>query len=553
MRIEKADAPRLDQYLEIVAACKASRQRRLEQYGMNRRWYLYGTDEGNVSAWNKIYSHLDLVTSILYAADSTRFSVRMGSNAPRVDSKKTQAFGRKITEEWGLQNADIVYGQAILWALIYDTCLVKHIRRSGSCEPFMVDPGSFGVYREDVMMLDRQEAFVHWWYMTKSDLERRLRFHPKREEIMKGVTASMSQQQTQIDMPPLIDRVVTNAVSPSMVGEVNIELSAPPEYLAQVNVPLIEMAELWVWNDEEDDYQTVTMADTQIVYDRKNIFLPRQKDMEAEHPFVQICPNALYDYFWGIAECARLIPLQRELNEAEENNKRLYQKQVDPPTAWEGMGLVEEKLFGFNSPGAQIAGEPGTKAHQMKWEIPAESSARIERIKDQFEDTSGTTNVMAGRGESGVRSAGHAGKLLTAGSSRPKKRGLTIEDSLEKGATIFGKVIYCDDDTPLYDEDGVKFVPAQMDPHFFVEVDAHSNSPVFMEDQKEKAAVLFKARAINRKRLIQMVNPPMQDELLSDLKNEILPGEKAAEQARNQALAQGQAGKHGVGKLTADK
>jgi hypothetical protein len=47
-----------------------------------------------------------------------------------------------------------------------------------------------------------------------------------------------------------------------------------------------------------------------------------------------------------------------------------------------------------------------------------------------------------------------------------------------------------------------------------------------------------------------MVNPPMQDELLDDLKHEILPAEQKAEQARNAAIAQGQAGK---GKLSSVK
>lgn len=534
-----------------MAACRASRERRLEQYSINRRWYLYGTDEGMVSPWNKIYSHLDLVTSMLYASDSTRFSLRMGTNAPKSDKKKTQSFGKKITEEWNSSNADMVYGQAVLWALIYDSAFVKHIRRAGSIEPFLVDPGSFGVYREDTMMLDRQEAFCHWFYMTQSDLERRLRFHPKKNEILQGLSAAMAKRDIASSVPPLIERVTMNALNPNLVGEANIQLDTLPEYMADVSVPLIEMAELWLWNDTEDDYQVVTMAgNDSIVYDRRNIFLPRMKDMEAEHPFVQVCPNPLYDYFWGVAESARLIPLQQELNDAHQDIKRLYKKQVDPPTQWEGMGLVEEKLNAYNSPGAQIAGDIGTKAHQGTWTIPAEAHTRIEKIEQQFEDTSGVTNVLAGRGESGVRSAGHAGKLLTAGSSRPKKRGLTIEDSLEKGATLYGKVIFCDDDTPLYDEDEIKFIPAQMDPHFFVEVDAHSNSPVFMESQMEKAEFLYKAKAINRKRLIQMVNPPMQDELLDDLKQEILPAEKAQEQARNAAVAAGQAGK---GKLQSVK
>src|SRR5712692_222092 len=547
MRIPTEETKKADLYRELIAACGASRQKRIDQYAQNRRWYLFGTDDGSVSACNKIYSHLDLVTSFLYASDTTRFAVRMGTNAPREDVHKTGAFGKKITEEWIESNADSIYSQGTLWALIYDSTLIKHIRRSGSVEPFLVDSGSFGVLREDVPMLDRQDAFAHWWYLTEEDLTRRLRFHPKRDEILTNVHAALSKKDVGSAVPPLIDSIINPAFTSTTVsGEANVNLDMPQEYAAEITVPLIEMVELWVWNNSLDDYQTVTMASNDVVvYDRRNIFLPRLKNFPAEHPFVQICPNPLYDYFWGMAEIQRLIPLQRELNDAQDDLKRMYRKQVDPPTMLSGMGLVEEKMHAFQNPNAMISGEPGTTLHQQRTEVPATSRERIQMIVEHFEEASGITATLAGRGDKGVRSDRHARSLQTAGSSRPKKRAVTIEDSLAKGATLYGKVIYCDDDTTLYDDKGEKFVVAQMDPHFHVKVDSHSNSPIFIEDQRDNAEVLFKARAIDRKRLIQMMNPPMQDELISDLETKIIPGEAAQMKARNEALAAGQAGKGG--------
>lgn len=553
MRLPREDKDKLELYTEVIAACGASRQRRIDQYAQNRRWYIFGSDDGSVSAWNKCYSHLDLVTSFLYASDSTRFAVRMGTNAPKADMTKTGAFGKKITEEWVESNADSIYSQGTLWGLVYDSAFVKHIRTRGSIQPFLVDPGSFGVYREDVAMLDRQEAFVHWWYQTESDLEGRLRYHPRRADILSKVHGALSKRDIGSSVPPMIDRIINPTFSPRAAGEANLDLDLPQEYAAEITVPLVEMAELWIWNDDEDDYQTVTMASKDvIVYDRKNLFLPRMKNFEAEHPFVQICPNPLYDYFWGLAELQRLIPLQKEYNDAQDNLKRMYEKQVDPSNMFSGMGLVEEKMHAFNNPGSYVAGEPGATLHSQKTDVPASSQERIKMIEAQFEETSGITASLAGRGDKGVRSDRHAQALLTAGSSRPKKRAVTIEDSLAKGATLYGKVIFCDDDTPLYDDNNQKFVPAQIDPHFFVEVDSHSNSPIFLEDQREKAELLFKAKAINRKRLIQMVNPPMQDEIIQDLETKIIPEEAAQMKARNEAVAAGQAGKPG-GKLSSVK
>jgi hypothetical protein len=82
-----------------------------------------------------------------------------------------------------------------------------------------------------------------------------------------------------------------------------------------------------------------------------------------------------------------------------------------------------------------------------------------------------------------------------------------------------------------------------MDPHFFVEVDAHSNSPIFKEDQQTMSDRLLKAKAINRERYIQMNHPPMEEELLRDLNEKIIPGEQKAAQAQAQAEIAKVAGK----------
>lgn len=551
MIIPKKDEERLKFYRETVEACLLSRQRRVEQYALNRRYYLYGAAQGEVSPWNKIYSHLDTVTAFLYASDSTRFSWKLGSLAPQTDYLKTGAVSKRVNEEWKNSNADIMWQQAILWALVYDSTFVKHIRRGGKVEPFVVDPGSFGVYREDIPMLDRQEAFVHVWYMTPSDLERRLMFHPNKATILSEVSASRGKTDMQTEMPPLIERVslasmaTSEAGMPNVTGQPNINIDTPPEYSAQVDVELIEMQELWVWDSANDDYQTVTMAsETAVIYDRPNIFLPRSKEWEGEQPFVQVCPNPLYDLFWGCSEVARLWPLQGKRNERMNDIQLLLAKQVNPPTAFSGMGLIEDKVQGFDNPGTFLAGGDGNfKVERFVPTIPADVYADIKQIDQEFDETSGLTNVTQGRGEAGVRSAGHAGKLLTVGSARPKKRALIIEDSLEKSATLFGKCIYVDDPAELTDEQGHKFVVAQMSPHFSVEVDAHSNSPVFMENQRETAIMLLKAQAINRKRFIQMLAPPMMEELIRDLEQKIIPGEKAAAQARAAAEAAKEQGK----------
>lgn len=541
-------------YKDIVDVCLASRANRLEKYAQWRAFYFFGGAEG-ISAWNLIYSHIDTVTSFLYASDSTRFSVRMGSKAPKADMGRTGPFSKLIMEEWKRSNADVIYQSGILWALVYDSMFIKHIRHKDGVYPYTLDPACFGVYREDVPMLDRQEAFVHVFYITKSDLEARLSLHPRRREIMKSVVDTFTKQDTASQTPPLLDRVMlTSGVpgvgsSPNVIGMAPGEFFAPtaPDYAAEINIPLVEMQEIWVWDDSTDDYQVCTMAaGAQVVYDRPNLFMPRTKDFEGEHGFVQICPNPLPDYFWGQSEVSKLAPIQSKLNGRMDDIERLEAKQVDPPGAWGGMGLTEDKLEAFNNPGSQIAiGDSNFKREQFIPTIPEHVYTSIERFQTQMDTVSGLPNVVQGKGESGVRSAGHAGKLLTVGSSRAKKRGQIIEDSLEKGATIFGRVLFVGETEELYDDHDIPFIPAQMDPHFFVDVDAHSNSPVFQDVQDSKADRLLKAKAIDRARYIQMIAPPMMDELIHDLKTKIEPAEKEAAQAHAAAEAKKEAQKNG--------
>ena len=84
MKIPKQDGKRLQLYRDTIDVCLASRERRMQEYAQMRAYYFFGTSgSAGPSAWNLIYSHLDTVTSFLYASDSTRFSVKMGAHAPR--------------------------------------------------------------------------------------------------------------------------------------------------------------------------------------------------------------------------------------------------------------------------------------------------------------------------------------------------------------------------------------------------------------------------------------------------------------------------------------
>jgi hypothetical protein len=85
-------------------------------------------------------------------------------------------------------------------------------------------------------------------------------------------------------------------------------------------------------------------------------------------------------------------------------------------------------------------------------------------------------------------------------------------------ATLYLKMMMVYDDTKYKDEDGNEFIAAQFTNDFVVKVDAHSNSPIFMEDARDLAFSLYNAGAISKSALLEMVEPPMKDRLVEEVK-----------------------------------
>ena len=502
-------------YLDLMNKCFVSRENRKADYSSLRSFYLFGNaPEQPPALFNKIYPHVDQLTSFLYSAETTRFSIQLGADVNPMENKKSQVLTNKLNDEWLNSNADQVFSTALSWALAYSTTFIKLVVNKG-IHPYMVEPASMGVLREDIPYTDRQEAVCQTYYITKSELYARLYSHPKRDSIVNRVSTTKNPQQ--IDIPQGINNIILSQSNPTMVGTVNLDLSGMNRYKAEVAEDTIEMRELWVWNDDTMDYQVVTIAEPDIIiYDRpgEKVFL------KGELPFVQICPNPQYDYYWGQSEVQRLMYLQELRNQRMTEILDLLSKQTSPPTALVGFtGILDEKNFALNRPGGLLATDmPNAKVERMAPTMPQDLFEVIHEVDAMFAEASGISSVLSGRGEQGVRSAGHASQLARLGASRAKKRALIVEDSLEKVATLYMKLLQVYDNTRLTDEDGNKFIAEQFTKNYVVKVDAHSNSPIFTEDMRQLAFNLHKAGAIDKESLIDLLEPPMKQLLKERLK-----------------------------------
>ena len=515
MRIPSNELLREQFYRDLIEKCMVSLQERKGDYASLRSFFLFGSGpDESPTIFNKIYPHIDQLTSFLYSAETTRFSINTGASVPDQEHIKIPRLTLALNDEWLNSNADQVFSSALTWALCFNSTFIKLVYNNG-IHPYMVEPASMGVLREDTPYTDRQEALVQTYYITKSELYNRLYSHPKRDSIVKRITTSVHTKTE--DLPEGVDRIIMSQSNPTIYGNVNLDLSGMNRYKARVAEETVKMYELWVWNDEIEDYQCVTMADPDVfIYDRPGASM----FLKGELPFVQICPNPQFDYYWGQSEVQRLIYLQQLRSNRMTEILDLLSKQVNPPTALTGFtGILDEKNFALNRAGGLLATDmPNAKADRLSPDMPASLFEVIHEVDAMFSEASGISSVLQGKGESGVRSSGHASQLARLGSSRAKKRALIVEDSLEKVATLYLKLMQAYDKTHFKDEEGHQFIAEQFTKDYVVKVDAHSNSPIFTEDLRQLAFNLFKAKAIDTESLLDLLEPPMKQLLKDKLK-----------------------------------
>lgn len=541
MKLPKGLLDREAIFNDLVSRCLTSRQSRKANYERLRNYYLFGADgDADQAKYNKIYPSVDLLSSFLFAADTTRFNIKLGTSAPKEEISKIPPLIQRLNDKWQDSNADGVFGMGVNWALVYNTMLVKLIQKDKDTYPFLIEPHNFGVLREELTMLDRQEAFVHCFMTTRPQLERDLDGHSRKESIMKRLSARPREESV---LPAGVQRIIVNGQYPlagEMTGNVNDVLSGSEMYRPMTQEELLEMYELWVWNDEardgEGDYQVVTMADPDIcIYDR-----PAGRDMfmAGDHPFTAITPNPAPDYFWGHSEVSRLTALQDLREKHLMQIDRLVDLNVDSPKALKGMwASPDEKQLALSRLGAILSSaDPTADIKEFKVEIPSDIWAVVNKIDEMFDESISLNNLSKGHGDTGVRSKGQTDSLLRVGSSRPKKRAMVIEDSLERIATQYLKLDQQHNPESMIEEGEShdEFISEQFTDDFMVKVDAHSSSPIFVEDQKSLAFDLYKAKVIDGESLLDLLQPQNVQVLKERYKK--MAAAQSAHQAKEDAL-----------------
>lgn len=536
--------------------CLSSRNERFEFYKLLRNYYLFGSSGTEGVPYNKIASTIDTLASFVYSPASARFSIHLGTTAPEGEILKVPQMSSELSDQWKQTKTHLVFGLGVKWSLVFGAMLFKEIWSPGSkcSRSYLVEPHQFGVLREDIADLEDQEAFVHCYTTTKTQLESDLDGNPRKTEVMAGVDKGGGGAETGLQYGEGLSRLIlssgiatstTTHTGGSVEGGLTGGGVGSYDYAPRVDADLVDMFELYVWNDAENDYQMVTVASPDIiVYDRKNV------GVHGMAQFVKLAPeHNCYDYFWGESFVARLTELQDWLTLRLDQVRQLMERQVDPSFAFPGWtGLVEEKSLAYRKAGGFISNPPGAgKPERMSPEFPPEIFKEIHELFAMFDDQAGIHNVLQGKGEPGVRSKGQADLMARLSSARPKSRAVVIEEAAEDLATLKLRNIQENSKQRfvakgLKDVEGSKdtlFIPEQFTKDYEVKVDAHSTSPIFIEDRKSDAMALLEAKAISRHRFIEMMDPPNVQLLQEELK-----GIEAREEAMAKMQMQMEQQKH---------
>jgi hypothetical protein len=552
----------------VLDCCLESKRDRKDLYDRRRQFFLHGSNSDSDIIYNRIESHIDLVSSFLYSPDHAEFSLSAPLNSEDAVVKQFLAAQDHFNRDFADAGMFDFFGDALPWSIVFDTMLLKmgwsDTRDELTCT--LVEPWKFGVFSEEQTELENQPAFVHCYHIDYDNACQRL--------LRAGLGAKIPDLTVvntpfESPFPELITRMIIASTSGSNLGgnvsgSLNPTYEARPSYHAKVDRPLVEFHELTVWDDECGDYRVFFMvapglviSDSKATIDvlkRNGKFVSQRKQQEQfyntscnpflpkDTPFIQLRPYQVYDYFWGKAHIESLIPLQQWSNERLDQIHDILERQAYPPRVGSGfLGLSDEKMEAFGGADSWVMDQlPQASIKELYPEMPPDIFADYQQIGQLFVEASGLTEVLQGKGTEGVRSRGHAKELKTTGSGRIKKTAGRLEAPLVRMGDLALKLNMRNNDDPIPPDPKEDGKPG--DPFYYhnlvgdysLTVAGHSHSPLFADESKEAAALLFKAQAIDAEGLIRLINPPNRNNLIHALRAR---QKKAAEmQAKKAAM-----------------
>ena len=548
MIIPREEPYRTDKIIEIRDACLVSRGERQELYLKRRKYFMFGSDDYRQVRYNRLAAHTDLVASFLFSPDHAKYTLAPARNAPPAVEAQALALQDRWNQEFRDSGLAYQYAIAVLWSLIYDSMYLKlgwndeRSRLTGR----LIQPNHFGVYDEREPDLDSQQAFCHVYRIPYDNAVLRLYRAGMADQVKElGVSTGTNVE----DMPPVLKQLLITQtggqnLSGNLMGQAPLDIQPVILYEPKSDIPTVEFQDLYVWDDVHEDYAQFIIAEPDLLLtdSRESIAKRKEKKLNGknpieqpsasneflpqEHPFVAVTPFELPDYAYGEAHSERLIPLQNWTTERLDQIAEILEAQVDPSKVISGfMGLADEKAAAFGGPGSWVLDAlPGAKVEKQYPQMPEDLFTEFNEIGEIFLEASGLTQTVTGQAPAAGRGGrGAQRQPVMTGSGRIRKIALGLEPSLVQLGDLALKLIRRNDDEELLLPDGKsKFLPAQFASETWnLRIAGHSHSPLFADEARELAALLFKAQAIDREMLVRLLSPPQEDSIISALRERV--------------------------------
>ena len=517
-------------------------------YTRAAQYYYMGSYDARAAIYNKTKSFIDKLAGFLMQPTDVRFQIIFDSSEPEDVLQRAQLVSEKLTADFRQTDSDITFAEAVVWSLVNGSQLLKCVPDGEGFKWSPVHPQNFGVLSESTLNLDEQEAFVHISYPTVSRLSSKLEHdrHPRRREIMAQIHTT-GQSHRDAEEPTYLHQMVVGGLqpagdvgsTPSAAGIVNVFPTPTPWRPQRKIAPTVKFCELYVRDRDAPggDYTTIQMVYPDIVIEgedtRRNL-----SRIPGHSPFVKIQAQPTPGYFWGRSLIADIQMLQDVLNKRLRDIKVMWDRNVAAPQVLSGFTSVTEEAYFkiINEGGFLNDPNPNAKAQKLMEAPPQGYLEELDFLFRLFDEASGFSPVMSGQGEPGVRAGVHAQTLVRTSSPRLIDQAARIERQLADCGYKSLCVMQAMDPSIYSTAEGIEFLLAQLPAPFQVQVDSHSASPAFAEDNRQVAIALARAGAIDAEDLIHMLHPPGAELLLARLRQRQKAQAQAAQAEKQEEL-----------------
>lgn len=516
---------------ELVQQCNVSIATRSSQYRLLNQIYETGRADQTKALLNELPKQLEDTAAHLYSPVELKFALDFENSYPKAMLDKGRVVARAIRRQWERNNTDVTFGMGVTEALKYGLTVMKQrVQVEGEADDEvntyhadLLMPWNFGVYNERVTDINKQIALCETFTITLPEVWRRIYHMPEAKKLFNRIRGNAQTNNGSQDMQQSSHWVLStsqlntgvNAATNPLPGGI-VQLANDPNYVvmgAQVSAPTVTGYELWVQDDT--DYTTIIMIEPDIIiaplYKKANLLV---KDSKLQ-PYRVIQPNMVVNWFWGKSELINLVEPQGLLATLLDDAKRLIGLQIDKILGLIGDNGITDERYGQMREAGYLSLGQGSSVTDLTPSFPAELLPMIKFLLEELRMLGGFPPIMRGQGEPGVRAGSHANTLMKTASPTLRDRSLLIERQCSEHADLSLAIREAKDpdffwthgETPQAAEQS-RFQLADLPPDWRMEVDSHSSSPIFADDNKQEIYAAFKMGIVDGEYVIDNTGLP---------------------------------------------